>query len=104
MPEYRFTQEANDDLQGIIDYTIEHWGKAQAHKYIDGFEELAARLAENPALGANRNQLIDGLISFPYVSHILYYVSQDHGITIIRVLHKSMDAKRHFEKTNHSKN
>ncbi len=56
MPEYRFTPEANEDLQGVIDYTIEHWGKEQAHKYIDGLEELAARLAENPNLDANRSQ------------------------------------------------
>lgn len=65
MPEYRFTPEAEDDLQGFIDYTIEHWGKEQAHKYIDGLEELAARLAKIPGLGANRSQKIDGLISFP---------------------------------------
>lgn len=104
MPEYRFTPEAEDDLQGVIDYTIEHWGKEQAHKYIDGLEELAARLAETPGLGANRSQMIGGLISFPYVSHVLYYLLQDHGITIIRVLHKSMDAKRHFENTDPSKN
>ncbi len=96
MPEYRFTPEAEDDLQGILDYTIDRWGKEQAHKYIDGLEELAARLADNPGLGVNRDPLINGLISFRYISHTLYYLPQDHGITIIRVLHKSMDAKRHL--------
>ena len=99
MPEYRFTPEARDDLQSIIDYTQEQWGKEQAHKYVDGLEELAAHLAEKPSLGVNRDTLISSLISFPYVSHVLYYVPQDHGITIIRVLHKSMDARRHFEGT-----
>ncbi len=96
MPEYQFTPEAKNDLQSIIDYTIEHWGKKQAHKYIDGLEELAANLAENPGLGTDRNQLTHGLVSFPYVSHVLYYVVQEHGITIIRILHKSMDSKQHF--------
>ncbi len=96
MPEYRFTPEAEDDLQGILDYTIDRWGKEQAHKYIDGLEELAARLADNPGLGVNRDPLINGLISFRYISHTLYYLPQDRGITIIRVLHKSMDAKRHL--------
>ena len=95
MPDYRFTPEARDDLQGIIDYTLDHWGKKQARKYIDGLEELGARFAEQPGLGMNRSDLINGLISFPYVSHVLYYVQQDHGITIIRVLHKHMEAKRH---------
>ncbi len=96
MPEYRFTPEARDDLQSIIDYTINHWSKEQAHKYIDGLEELAARLARKPHIGINRDALMKGLISFPYVSHVLYYVAQPHGITIIRVLHKSMDAQRHL--------
>ena len=96
MPEYHFTPEANGDLQNIIDYTVKHWGKEQAHKYIDGLEELAARLSENPGLGVNRSQLIDRLVSFPYVSHVLYYIPQASEITIIRVLHKNMDDKRHF--------
>ena len=99
MPEYRFTLEARNDLQSIVDYTQAHWGKEQAHKYVDGLEELAAHLAETPSLGVKRDTLISNLISFPYVSHVLYYVPQDYGITIIRVLHKSMDFRRHFEAT-----
>ncbi len=58
MPEYRFTPEARDDLQSIVDYTQEHWGKDQAHKYVDGLEEMAAHLAEKPSLGVNRDTLI----------------------------------------------
>ncbi len=96
MPDYRFTPEAEADLQGIIDYTIAQWGKAQAHKYLDGLEERAAQLAERPGLGTDRNPLINGLLSFPYESHVLYYLRQDHGITIIRVLHKRMDPERHL--------
>ena len=96
MPDYRFTPEAENDLQSIIDYTIEQWGKVQAHHYIDGLENIAAQLAENPDLGTDRAQLIHGLLSFPYESHVLYYLRQDHGITIIRVLHKRMDAQRHL--------
>lgn len=74
MPEYQFTPEANDDLEGIIDFNLERWSKEQAHKYIDGLEELAARLAENPNLGIHRDRPIEGLMSFPYVSHTLYYL------------------------------
>ena len=96
MPEYRFTPEARDDLQGIIDYTLDRWGKEQANKYVDGLEELAAKLAKNPNLGVKHDNLINGLISFPYISHVLYYVPQKHGITIIRVLHNRMNPEQHF--------
>ena len=96
MPEYRFTPEAENDLQQIIDYTLEQWGKAQARDYVDGLEALAGQLADNPGLGTDRDQLIQGLLSFPYESHVLYYLRQAHGITIIRVLHKRMDAQKHL--------
>ncbi len=64
--------------------------------YLEGLEKLAPYLADSPDLGMDRNTLIEGLISFPYTSHILYYIKQPHGITIIRVLHKRMDPKRHI--------
>ena len=93
MPEYRFTPEAENDLQQIIDYTLEQWGKAQARDYVDGLEVLAGELADNPGLGTDRDPLIRGLLSFPYKSHVLYYLRQAHGMTIIRVLHKRMDVE-----------
>ncbi len=96
MPHYEFTEEAESDLEEITDYTLERWGLEQAEKYLDGLEELAQNLAESPDLGADRSAMLDGLISFPYTSHTLYYVKQQHGITIIRVLHKRMDQRRHI--------
>ncbi len=95
MPRYEFTDQAESDLDSITDYTLEQWGKDQAIQYIDGLESLAQTLVENPDIGVHRKHLFEGLMSFPYVSHILYYVKQPHGITIIRVLHQRMDPKRH---------
>ena len=88
MAQHRFSAHAQRDLINIINYTIENWGKTQANIYIDGLEELAENLAKSPALGTHRNDLIDGLLSFPYQSHILFYTSTKSGITIIRVLHQ----------------
>lgn len=96
MPRYEFTDQAERDLEAIMDYTLERWGQAQAEDYLDGLEKLAQYLAESPGIGMDRNTMIEGLISFPYTSHILYYIKQPHGITIIRVLHKRMDPKRHI--------
>lgn len=96
MPRYEFTEQAELDLGTNTDYTLEHWGQVQVEKYLDGLEALAQYLADGPDLGVNRDGLFAGLISFPYASHILYYVKQPHGITVIRVLHKRMDQKRHI--------
>lgn len=99
MVHYEFTDHAEFDLDSITDFTIEHWGPAQAEKYLDGLEALAQYLAENPNLGMKRDGLFEGLISFPYVSHILYYVKQPQGITVIRVLHNRMDPERQIMKS-----
>ena len=96
MPHYKFTEHTERDLESITDYTLENWGKRQAVTYLNGLEELAQNLADSPEIGKDRDALIKGLISFPYVSHILYYTKQSHGITVIRVLHKRMDPQRHI--------
>jgi len=96
MQHYKFTEEAENDLETIIDFTLERWGKTQAGKYIDELEVLAQKLAECPELGVDRINMLDGVISFPYASHILYYAKQPDGITITRILHKRMDQWQHI--------
>ncbi|MGB5582094.1 MAG: type II toxin-antitoxin system RelE/ParE family toxin, partial [Gammaproteobacteria bacterium] len=86
-PRYRFTDKAERDLEGIIDYTVQEWGVSQANTYLDGLESRAQLLAENPDLGMARETLFEGLLSFPYESHILYYKKHARSIVILRVLH-----------------
>ena len=97
MPVYKFTEKAESDLATIIDYTLGTWGPAQAVKYLDGLESLAETLAQTPDLGRAREEIHKGLIVFPCERHLLFYRKERHGITIVRILHDSMDALRHFE-------
>ncbi|MCK4834594.1 MAG: type II toxin-antitoxin system RelE/ParE family toxin [Gammaproteobacteria bacterium] len=97
MPSYVFTDKAEHDLEKIIDFTVEHWGTLQAILYIDGLEEIAQTLAKNPDIGLKREALFTGLLSFPYQRHILYYTKELHGVSIIRVLHASMDSVKHIK-------
>jgi len=93
---YQFTEKAERDLEEIIDYTNEQWGEQQALTYLDGLEHHGQLLADNPDLGVKRENISEGLLSFPYESHILYYFKQPHGITITRVLHGHMDPMKHL--------
>ena len=36
MPRYRFAQAAEEDVERILDYTLESLGVDQANQYIDG--------------------------------------------------------------------
>ena len=76
MTTYDFTDKAEHDLERIIDYTNKHWGRAQAIEYIDALEELVQTLADNSHMGSARESLSTGLFSFPYQSHMLYYMKK----------------------------
>lgn len=96
MPTYEFAAAAEADLADIVDYTRHKWDTAQAIKYIDGLESLAQSLAEASTLGKACDDLFTGLRAFPYQSHVLYYLTQPHGIIVVRVLHKSMNVNLHI--------
>lgn len=96
MPNFYFTERAEKDLEAIIDFTVQRWGVTQSNNYIDDLEALAQILADNPLLGTEREELSQELRSFPYQSHLLFYVLQKDGITIVRVLHTSVDVVRYF--------
>lgn len=96
MPRYELTLDAEDDLREIIAYSQETWGGLQTIRYIDGLESLAGRLAAYPKMGSNRSALLEGVLSFPYQSHTLFYLEESFGITILRILHQRMDVQRHL--------
>lgn len=96
MAPYRFTKQAETDLESIVDFSLEKWGIKRTTSYLDQLEELADNLANYPDLGIGRTDLIEGLFSFPHLSHVIFYTKQTHGITITRVLHKRMEPNRHL--------
>lgn len=96
MGSFSFTEEAERDLEAIIDHTLEQWGAAQADRYIDGLEEMLALLADNPRMGSGREEISPGLYSFPHESHMIYYVQDHRKIVVIRVLHGRMDPTNHM--------
>lgn len=95
MASFSFTDHAEHDLIEIIDYTNETWGVNQATKYIDALYVQAQLLSDNPDIGQKRSQLVEGLLSFPFGSHIIFYFKSVKGIIVARVLHQKMDLVRH---------
>ncbi|MGR3301407.1 MAG: type II toxin-antitoxin system RelE/ParE family toxin [Candidatus Scalindua sp.] len=96
MPAYRLSEEAQNDLKEISRYTRENWGNKQAKYYL---VELAAgfeNLARSPKPGKVRDEIEKGIRSFPVARHIIFYRMGTECIEIARVLHASMDIKRHL--------
>lgn len=88
---------AEDDLIGIWLYTFEEWGDVQADKYLDELNSGIRLLANNPEMGASRDQVRDGYRVFFVGSHAVYYTVTPTAIHVIRVLHGRMDPERHLD-------
>ena len=93
---FYFSAKAEKDIEDIIDFTVSSWGATQAKRYLNNLEGKLQILADNPELGVKRDLLLSGLLSFPYESHILFYLKEAHGVTIVRILHGSMDPLKHL--------
>ena len=97
MTEYLLSEEAQNDLRAILEYTRENWGGKRAKRYL---AELAVRfeqLARSPGLGKTRDEIGAGIRSFRAGRHIVFYRETPSGIEIARVLHPSMDLRGHLE-------
>lgn len=83
---FRFTESAENDVDTILSYTMATWGEAQMEAYIGGLFHVLELISENPALGHARAELAEGLRSFPYREHLVFYAVHDNAILVVRVL------------------
>lgn len=87
---------AKRDLRDIGTYTERKWGQSQRIKYTNKLYDRIDDLALNPDKGRKRPDLPQTPFSYPEGRHVIFYRKTSKGIEIIRVLHDSMDFKRHL--------
>jgi toxin ParE1/3/4 len=94
--EIRFTKLALTDLIEISVYTEEHWGAAQAERYVADLQALCQSLGNMPHLGkpfrcstANARKLVTG-------THAIFYALSDLGNLISRISHTSRSFPNHL--------
>ncbi|WKL58999.1 type II toxin-antitoxin system RelE/ParE family toxin [Asticcacaulis sp. ZE23SCel15] len=96
MTRYRLSAKADSDFAKLYEAGIELFGARQADTYAANLITAFDRLSERPFVGFERHDLGDGLRCLHVASHSLYYILEDKGILIVRILHQSMDARRHL--------
>ncbi len=96
MAAYRLSKKAAADLDGIHEYSVVNFGTIQAQNYLNRLHERFETLARQPMLGRQANHFAPKLRRYEYRSHVAFYVPEDGGVMIVRVLHKSMDVPRYF--------
>ena len=97
MTNYYLTPDAKSDLIDIRRYTIEQWGKAQSQKYLSELRQTIHLLAETPSLGKSRQDIGESVLSFPHVSHVIYYMLHEQQLVVFGVLHKRMVPVNHLD-------
>ena len=91
----RLSPRARSDLDEIWEFSMRAWGVEQAEAYLRSLSQTFALLAANPHLGREANDIRTGYLKFPASSHVIYYRLSE-TLDVIRILHRSMDAGRHF--------
>ena len=98
MRNYQLTEAAKKDLREISAYTKNTWGKEQEETYRETIRAALRIIAKLPEIGQMREELGEGLRSFPVGNHIAYYVEKSSQIVVVRILHPAMDREKAMKK------
>ena len=90
------TQAALEDLRSIRHYTLETWGPEQEEVYLDRIWARFEIARANPERFRLRMDLFPGCRIAAEGKHVILFRSANDRLEIIRVLHSSMDYKRHL--------
>ena len=96
MAEFRLSPRAQRDLEGIFAYTAQHWGIEQAERYDQRIEAVCRELAFAPEIAPRCDDLRKGYRRWNVASHAIFFRVTERGIAIMRILHGSMDPRRHL--------
>ena len=94
MTTLRLREEALADLASISDYGARNHGWPAAEAYLQSIDDALEPLKSYPLSGRMRPELADNLRSLSFRQHHIFYLFSDEHISVVRVLHKSMDAER----------
>ena len=92
-----FTPDAEDDLRSILEYTRMSWGARQQDVYAEHIAAALQELNQFPDLGRPREEVSPGLRAYPVEQHVVYYRADDQMVTIVRILHRKMNASTRLE-------
>jgi toxin ParE1/3/4 len=90
MPTVQKLPKAYEDLFEIWDF-IAADNIAAADAWIDKLDEQLLLLASHPLMGRSREELAEGIRSFPIGRYVIFYLPETNGITVVRILHSARD-------------
>ncbi len=92
---YKLTPEAENDLIDIYVYGFLNFGEIQAEQYFSELENSFIVLSQTPLICRERAEFSPPVRIHHRGRHLVIYLIKDDSILIVRILHDSMDIKRH---------
>jgi len=92
----QITAAARHDLSGIAAYTEAQWGREQRQRYIDLRRGQMTALRTHNDVGMKRDEVHPGCRSLASGRHQIFYRYTATAVVVLRVLHQSMDVRRHI--------
>lgn len=89
-----FSEDADADLESILDYSVEMFGEAIAEKYLRDIERALEELAQYPELGVVHADLRQKPRCLPCREHRIFYRFDGAAVFVGRILHKAMDPNK----------
>lgn len=81
---------AQIDLAEIWEYIADD-SEARADAFIETIDQKYKALAARPNMGRQRDEIEEGLRSFPVGRYVIFYRPIAEGVEIIRILHGARD-------------
>lgn len=91
---FQLTNKAYADLKSIAEYTQTTWGIEKRKEYLTQLDESFHMIAGNVGIGRNCDHIREGYLSHPVGKHLVFYRIEKEMVTIVRILHQSMDVKQ----------
>ena len=101
MTQIQITNDAEQDLIDIYGYGVEHFGLAQAERYLESLHAKISLAAQHPSFGMDYGFVREGLRRLESQSHAIYFRPSAEGVRILRILSGRMDPARHLRGSTH---
>lgn len=82
---------AAQDLEDILQYTLETWGPTQMDTYATRLQSGMQSLQDNPCLCKARDDWFPGCRCYRIEHYLALYEMTDDAIRVARIFHQRMD-------------
>jgi len=92
MKSYEISESAEEDLQGIVNYTFSQFGEAQTRKYMSKLKQCTKKLALSEGYYKELDDLYPSMRLKHCQHHYIFGLMRNkHPMLVVAIFHEKMD-------------